>query len=420
MITEMKNVYDIRYEKKLVYILPRQTAHTVREAPLEAVRQKTAVILYLYYLERLSVYLPYLDGIPQEIDVYIVSSREEVLEAVRKYAGQSGRKRIQYILKENRGRDISALLVAADEIIKKYEYICFLHDKKEHSEELRKDTELWVENLWGNLLGGSGHIDRILELFAEYPELGVLAPPEPIGDHFCTWYGYGWHKSFGITKELADHLQLNADLTVDKPPLTIGTALWFRREALKKLFSRGWEYSDFDDDRLNRQDYVSYGIERIFPYAAQDAGFETGTVMTAAYAEKQTAYLQYSTSALLAEAKSYFPVPCISDLRQYEKGKEGLLCFARQNQKVYLYGAGVMGRFCFYLLREANLCAEGYFVSRRGGDHLVCGLPVYCIQDEKDLSGSAVIVTALEERVREEMIQALEDRGCDTYFVFWG
>ena len=42
------------------------------------------------------------------------------------------------ILKRNRGRDVSALLVASRTEILQYKYVCFIHDKQEKSEYTRE------------------------------------------------------------------------------------------------------------------------------------------------------------------------------------------------------------------------------------------------------------------------------------------
>ena len=133
----MKNVYDIRYEKNLIYILPEGMKKSLRIK-----YTKTAVILYLYYIDTLSFYYTYIDVIPNTIDMYIISSREEVLEAIRTHEGDFANRNVRYILKENRGRDVSALLVTSLEIVKNYQYICFLHDKKAREERFKKDTDL--------------------------------------------------------------------------------------------------------------------------------------------------------------------------------------------------------------------------------------------------------------------------------------
>ncbi len=410
----MKNVYDIRYENNLIYVLS-----SAPEALWQEIYSDTLIIVYLYYLDTLSVYLHYLDGIPEAIHVCLVSSRKEVLREARRHMEASGRKNIRYILKENRGRDVSALLVTCADLIKDYEYVCFLHDKKERSAEVKRDTELWIKNLWGNTVGSAGYIGRVLQLFLENPSLGVLAPPEPVGDHFCTWYGYGWHDSFGITEELVEKLCLDTDIRQDKPPVTIGTALWFRRDALQKLFDHGWEYSDFDDEGLRRQDYLSYGIERIFPYVAQDAGYDTGTVMTEAYAAIQTNYLQHAANLIFKEAEPFFPVNNLADLERYRSNKSSVIEFAKRNQEVYLYGAGTMGQFCLSLLRKENIQPEGFVVSKGGGVSMVDCIPVIELDRLEHLPGRAVVITVYTLEVQDEIAKMLEERGCRNYIRMW-
>ena len=65
---DVRNVYDIRYEDNLIYILPEQSSGIYQSA-LSEVYGKTVVIIYLFYMDTLSVYWPYIDGIPVEIDV---------------------------------------------------------------------------------------------------------------------------------------------------------------------------------------------------------------------------------------------------------------------------------------------------------------------------------------------------------------
>ncbi len=414
----MKNVYDIRYEQNLIYvrsldqdILPQRIA--------DEIYQDTVIMIYLYYEDTLSVYWPYIDGIPEEIDVCLISSREEVLREARKHLEAAGRGGVRYILKENRGRDVSALLVTGAEIIKDYKYVCFLHDKKEHCEDWKKDTELWIENLWGNMIGSAEYIRHILQLFLKHPELGVLAPPEPVGDHFRTWYGYGWHGSFGITEELVRRLDLNTDIRPEKPPITIGTVLWFKRDALQKLFHYGWKYSDFDDDGLKSPCYLSYGIERFFPYVAQDTGYNTGTVMTEAYAARQTNYLQHAANLLLKEAEEFFPVTTLDALECYKRNQGRVIEFAKRNEEVYLYGAGKIGRLCLAVLRKENIQPAGFIVSKSDGNSMVECLPVIELDGMECLQGKAVIITVYDLAAQREIAGMLEERGCRNYIVMW-
>lgn len=416
----MKNVYDIRREKNLIYILPEK-AYADEEKLSPEIYSQTAIIIYMYYIESLPEYYKYIENISHNIDIYIVSSREEVLEEVRKHLNLLSRQKVWYILKENRGRDVSALLIVGREIVSKYKYVCFLHDKKEHNEGIKKDTLLWIENLWGNQIGSPNYIDSVLKLFENNKDLGILAPPEPVGDNFDAWYGYGWYKSYDITKNIADRLCLNADLDPDKPPITFGTVLWFRSCAMLKLFDIDWKYDDFDDEKLSDENYLSYGIERIFAYVAQDAGYDTGTSMTVSYAEKQMGYVQYAIGRILREADSFFPISfsTIESLNRYIRNREKITAYTRNNKRVYLYGTGKMSRFCISVLREENALPVGCIVSSNNDITMLDGIPVFMIDEIDHSDDIAIIITVYDPEVQKEIAEELERRGFCNYIKFW-
>lgn len=414
----MENVYDLRYEKDLLFILSEKKHQVFGFSDLE-VYKKSAVVIYLYYIDTLSEYYQYIDQIPQEIDLYVISSREDVLDKVHKHMTEERKRNAYYICKENRGRDVSALLIAGRTVVAKYEYICFLHDKKEHCEEWRADTQLWVENLWGNQIGTGTYISNILELFESNHELGILAPPEPIGKHFNTWYGYGWYHSFEITQDVARRLQLDADIRRSKPPITFGTVLWFRSAALYKLFKAGWKYSDFDDNRLDDGNYLSYGIERIFAYVAQDAGYDTGTVMTCSYAEKAMNQLQHVTKEIFAEKDLFFPINNLSDLEYFKKNKKRIIDFAKKNKQIYLYGAGDMARLCASVLRLENILPEAFIVSKKNKKRMVDCIPVITAEELDGFSDMAVIITVYDVGARNEIVNILQKYGCRNYIKMW-
>lgn len=414
----MKNVYDIRFEKSLYYIFPLK-ADGISELPYDSAYSHTAIILYLYYIDTVEDYYGYIDDIPSGIDLYIISSQQDVLWKVKSHTDETGEKCRGYLLKENTGRDVSALLVTSKEIVKRYTYVCFLHDKKAHSPEMEKDTQLWIENLWGNLIGSGHYINSILELFEKDEKLGVVAPPDPIGDNFYISLGYGWYGSFGITSKVADKLKLNTDLDIDRPPITIGTALWFRYDALRKLFDADWKYSDFDDSQLKDTNYLSYGLERIFAYVAQDAGYDTATAMAVPYAEKHLNYQQYTTSLIFSEARHFFPIPTLAGIECYKRNSVKMLDFARRNERFFLYGMGDMGRFCYNLLARENLLPVGFIVSAISAESFWGKLPVYSIDELGESKNTAIIITVTHSRDQQEIIRALTDREFNNYMVFW-
>lgn len=410
----MKNVYDIRYEKKFTHILTRKEIRIDKD-----IYQKTVIILYMYYLDELEKYYTYIDKIPFDIKLVIISSNQNVLDIVSQHNKEKKRENTEYRLKENRGRDISALLITAKDLVENYDYVCFVHDKKEHSEAVKEETDLWVENLWGNLLEDAWYVNQILNEFETREEMGLFVPPEPIGDHFCTWYGFGWHGAFEAAKAIAEQLNLEVDMSSNKPPIAIGTALWFRSKALKKLFDAEWKFEDFHDEKLGKSNYLSYGIERIFPFVAQDAGYCTGTIMTCGYAEKQMSYIQYAMNTLFFEIKKYFPFVSVEDCSKYERNIKKILEYARTRKRLYLYGAGNAGRFCLNALRENMINPQGFLITQIPEKTMLYGLPVYSVCKKGDLQNTSIIITVMDERIREEIVRNLKENNINDFIEFW-
>ena len=95
-----------------LYAIVPDDKETVTERNIESV--KAAVLVHLYYEEQVDFYYSYLEKIPCFVDVVIISSKESILE----YFVSD---RFLKVKKENRGRDISALLVAAKDFVFQYE-----------------------------------------------------------------------------------------------------------------------------------------------------------------------------------------------------------------------------------------------------------------------------------------------------------
>ena len=284
----MENVYDIKAKENLNFILPLNKRITNIE---EIYRNNVAIVIHLYYLDTINYYFKYIENIPEDIIVFFTVSNYRIKKMLEKK--EIVKKRNWKIIeKQNRGRDISAFLVACRKELLKYEYICFLHDKKEKNAILKEDTRQWIACLWENMIGSSIYIDNVLSLFNENKRLGVLVPPFPMGTHQRTSYVNIWYDNFPLTLGLTERMSLRCDLNLEKPPITIGTVFWARVSALKKLFEIEWKYDDFDEEPLKNDGTLSHAIERVFAYVAQDAGYQTGWVMADSYAGNRFEYMQ--------------------------------------------------------------------------------------------------------------------------------
>ena len=356
----MKNVADIKKEKNLNYILPKGSV--LQETIIE--RGQAVVIVHLHYRETVEAYLKYVDCIPIEVDIIFTFSDEivnkEILEYVRKHQGRH----CEMIKKNNRGRDVSALLVACREKIMKYQFVCFVHDKKEKNEQDKKFTQGWVRCLWENSLGSREYIYNILGLFQQISSLGLVVPPSPLGIDYQEAINMDlWFDNFENTTKLAQELELQCDLNPRKPPITLGTVFWARSVALKKLFEKEWCYEDFVEEPLPADGTVSHAIERIFAYVAQDAGYDTGQVMTENYASERIQYLQDIVMEAFNRLNISMGISSKEELKNYEQEKNILEEFAVQYEKIYIYGAGRYGKKCFFRLKDSNIFPDAILVS---------------------------------------------------------
>lgn len=375
-------------------------------------RESTAVIIYLYYFDTIKDYLPYMNQIPKEYDVCVISSDQSVLNEVKRFF--SNRNAI-YLLKENRGRDISAFLIAAVPVLEKYERICFIHDKSANAEYLEEDTAFWIYNLWTNTLGSEVYIRKINQLFDDDKTLGLLAPPEPYGEFLSHWYGDTWFENYDATRQLAERLKLDVEVTQEEQLTALSTVFWARTSALKKLVHYPWKYEDFPEEPLPIDGTLNHAIERIFPFAALDAGFTTGIVMRKQYAEELLLLVQRDMRYmyfLLREREH------ISNLHQIKcAGKWGAIAgdFFERHKNIYIYGAGYYGEKLYFFLKNRGINTSGFIVTDgHKKETEMHGKPIVEIGELKRDSDIGVVIGVSYE-YRPEVEETLRRYGIAEY-----
>ena len=407
----MKNIYDIRAEKDLYFLLSEDLS-----TGTFSIHENVAIIIYLYYEETLERYLDYLKNIPKNIQIYIVTSSENVYKTIEQLILKKGEQKIELVIKENRGRDISALLVACREICLRHKYICFIHDKKKKDYIPETDFCLWMDNLWGNTLGSENYILNVLNLFESNEQIGVLAPPEPMGQYLNVWYVNGWGKNFELTQKLAKELNLHCNLSIDKSPITLGTVFWARSDALQKILKKEWKYEDFDEEPLKDDGTISHVIERIIGYVAQDAGYDVGTVMNLSYASKLLSYTQrnfWTASQLIQNGYG------LSNIEKFSVKSKELFHFCMKYEKVYLYGAGKIGICCLHLLRAGGFEPKGYIVSHLNSNHRqeVEGVSIDLLENINGVEKIGIIIT-VDINLQSEIENNLQSRGLTNYIKY--
>lgn len=306
------NIDDIRKAMHLDYVLPSQAIN-----PQTHDRPRSAFIYHVYFMDLLEDTCHYIASLPEETDLYITSTEDKIPQ-IREYMQQHGiSHQTTFIPVINRGRDVSALLVAACPVVLsgKYDVIGFAHDKKssQNQENGHHGTESqgFAYKLMENTLGSEAYVKNILTLFAENPRLGQVTPPPPYHAlYFAHTIPHDWGANYEITKELLeDRLGIHVPLSPTKPTASaMGSCYWFRVEALKPLFEYGWKYEDFlPEGQMGEDGTISHAIERANGYICQSRGYYPAWVLSDRYARIEVDSLFYTTAMMMgssAEARS--------------------------------------------------------------------------------------------------------------------
>lgn len=374
--------------------------------------ESAAVIIYLYYLDTVKNYISYIEAVPKEYDIYIVSSNEAVLKKVQGFLKE---REAVYILKENRGRDISAVLIAAAPVLKKYDRVCFIHDKRANAEYLEEDTAFWIYNLWTNTLGSEAYIRKINQLFDEDKTLGLLAPPEPYGEFLSHWYGDTWFENYDATRQLAERLKLDVEMKEEEQLSTLSTVFWARTAALKKLIDYPWKYEDFPEEPLPIDGTLNHAIERIFPFAASDAGFTTGIVMRKQYAEELLFFVQRDMRYMYFLLRERENVSNLHQIKCAGKWDEITGDFFERHSKIYIYGAGYYGEKLYFFLKNRGIHVTGFIVTDgHKKEAEMYGMPIVEISGIKKESDIGVVIGVSYE-YRPEVEETLRRYGIMEY-----
>jgi len=407
----MENVYDVYKKRNMVYILPEEYS---KENCTAGALCSAVVVANLYYSDMLHFYLGYLDRVPDEIDIYVISSNPHVKDEMQKRI--STKKNMHFLKKENRGRDISALLVAFREILPRYRYICFVHDKKAIHNFMSMDTQYWVRNLWDNTLKSEDYIYNVLGFLEKREDIGLLVPPQRIGMHMDDWYADGWHNDFHIVRQLCEELELECDLDINKPVITLGTVFWARTEILNKICSKKWRYGDFPDEPMPVDGTISHGLERILSYAAQDAGKLTGIVMCDSYAASLYVKVQDMMRITYRQLAESFYISQFDQLINYERQKKQMQEAFKNNKNIYLYGAGKYGKRFLKVMGMWGYYPVGFLVSdgHKKQDQIE-GYPVWELHEFDNVN--AVIAITADYGSHDEMKNSLEKYGIKDYFI---
>ncbi len=402
---------ELKQSIHLEYILPYKT-----QTCLKREKNEVAVIAHLYYEDLLNESFNYLKNVPGDMDIFITVQNTETAKLICERYSKEEFRHIEVRIVENRGRDVSALLVGCQDILMKYKYLCFVHDKKTSGNiGPAKIGMSYMYMLWENMLKSEYYIENIIYLLEKEKHLGVLVPPSPYHGDYLNNYGNEWTCCYSGTRALAEKMKLKCIMSSENPPYTLSTAFWCKTQALKSLFEFGFKYEDFPKEPLPSDGSIGHYIERILAYVAQHEGYTTGIVMNESFASLQISNYNYMLNNLLVEKRQqgffeyYYGIVHPEQFWDYID-LPGLLSFSKMKKKLYIYGTGgIAGKITAYLTVN-HIKFNGFIVSKghKNKDYF-SGKKVHELHEIQDIDIG--IILGLNEENTKEIYPLLQQLG---------
>ena len=282
------HMVDIQHSLNLTYVLPTEsTAHD--PAPM-----KVALVAHLYYMDLLEETLGYIRSMPEGCDIILTAGSDEKIATIREAVAD-----LPYVVDvrkiENRGRDVSALLVGARDVVMEYDLVCFVHDKKVTQLSPYSKGDGFALKCFDNLLASKEFVSNVIAEFQREPRMGLLTPPPPNHAEYFPGYSMSWGPNYDITVEFLEEMGISVPISEDKEPVSpLGTMFWFRPKALAPLFERAWTYEDFPPEPNAIDGTRLHAIERAYGFVAQSSGYFCGWLLSDRFARTELTNLTFA------------------------------------------------------------------------------------------------------------------------------
>ena len=268
--------------------------------------KKVLIITHLYYDDIWEYAFNYLKNVPKYIDILITTDSTDKKDFFKENIANKLENNVKVMEIKSRGRDMAALLVGASDIVKDYDYFCFMHDKKSQGKEYITVGATFRDILWENNLASPSYINGIVKEFDNNPSLGLIVPPRVYhGTYFYSYVNKYWTLCFDEVINLLDKMEITSKISRDFPPLAIGNCFWAKYDALEPLFDLNWDYEDFPEEPMPADGTVSHALERIHGYVAASRGYYTKFVMSDEYARSELFNKSYMFSNTMKNFISY-------------------------------------------------------------------------------------------------------------------
>ena len=290
----------------------------------EEKKKKIALILYIYYEDQVEVCLKDALKLAKTADVFVVCSRSDTLRKARElFSGDKFRK-IDFILKQNKGRDLSSYLIDARFVFDQYDYVCYFHDKKSPQLANRYTVRDFYEHCTGSILDSENSVLRVIREFEENPKLGLLVPSPLNWGPFYTSEYYLNPQNRELMHKLLEDLKLNVPFD-DFPVAPYGDFFWVRSAAVKPLFNKNWSYDDLPEEPLPVDGTILHALERIIPFCVQSAGYYSSWLNSLSTQKVYTDNCYHYTKMFNRTVFRIFPYGNLGDMKGYLESLENML-----------------------------------------------------------------------------------------------
>ena len=108
----------------------------------------------------------------------------------------------------------------------------------------------------------------------------------------------------------------------------------------------------------------------------------------------------------------------IENLETFYTWEERIRAYCRSKEKIYLYGAGIVGKRWLHILESQGCKPDGFLVTdiNSASGHTLEGIPIKRIDEIDDIEAAAIIIT-VSKRFLPEIEQELHNRGIVEYMV---
>lgn len=237
-----------------------------RIAPPASARQTVAAVVHLYYHDLWPEIRSYLENLRHiNADLYVTLTTDKPREELDRMRAKILRSwpRATVLDLPNRGMDAGAFVEVARYIHKAgrtYDLILKLHSKKSLSVSGEENGGKWRRELYDGLVGTVSIVERILSIFADHPQVGMIGPTGMILEK--TSNDVAEQRIVNAPK--INLLSARMGLSDRKQKFFRGTMFWARaKEIIAPIVSAGLTIDDFEDGHAP-DGTLAHAMERVF------------------------------------------------------------------------------------------------------------------------------------------------------------